>query len=336
MPGQSRGYLLIDGNNIGHATNSRARLTVGDMEVQAIYQSLRVIRPMLASYPMLKPIVLWDGRSWRYDAFKEYKANRNKTPETKSEIKQAENAASWRKQKPYLQRALEYLGVAQLVALNLEADDLAGILTRRWQPKGKKIVLITGDKDWIQLVQPGVGWVDPQRNERITAQTLSEKLGYAKEKKDKDGVVLSSEWIAVPNPRAYLQVKAMMGDSSDGIPGVGGIGEKGAIDIVNRFGTVERFWHAVNIDKIEGLHKKMIDFGTNEEKWYAFHRNMELMDLSSPKIPEAQNIQLTHKPIDASAFEAFCEELNFQSFLTDLNGWMEPFVNSHRVNGGPK
>ncbi|MCH8476057.1 MAG: hypothetical protein LAT55_12620 [Opitutales bacterium] len=334
MPSESRGYLIIDGNNIGYATNSRSRLTVGDMEVQAIYHTLRVLRPMLASYPLLKPIVLWDGRSWRYDAFKEYKASRDKEPETKSEKAQAANTKSWKLQQPSVKRALKDLGIPQIIAMNLEADDIAGMLVRRYQPTGKKVVLITGDKDWIQLVQPGVGWVDPQRDNRINAGNLTEKLGYEKTKKDKDGVVLSRKWIAVPSARAYLQVKAMMGDPSDGIPGVGGIGEKGAIDIVARFGSVERFFDAVNFDKVEGLNKKTLDFGTDANKWAAYKRNMMLMDLSSPDIPKPIGLQLTKKPMDTEAFTTLCEELSFQSFLTDIDGWLEPFVNSYQKNGG--
>ena len=69
-------YLLIDGNNITHAAQSMKKLTVGEIEVQAVYGFLRQIRKLIARYPILKPIVLWDGASWRNMQFPEYKENR--------------------------------------------------------------------------------------------------------------------------------------------------------------------------------------------------------------------------------------------------------------------
>lgn len=300
------GYLVIDGNNIAFAANATRKLHAGEMETQGIYGFLRAIRAAVANYPMLKPIVLWDGHSWRYDAFPAYKAKREKTPETKSEQAMADNRASMREQKPFIRRGLQNLGIAQMVALNLEADDLAGLLVRRYQPQGKKVLLISGDKDWIQLIGPGVGWMDPINDVRITASKLEEKLG-------------------VKTPRQWLEVKALMGDSSDEIPGVGGIGEKGAKELVMIYGSVTSFLNQAMDGSLPELPKKFRDFAESTEKQEIFHRNMKLMDLASPDIPAPLGLKVDQGALNVDEFAGFCEELIFNSIISDLNNWCEPF-----------
>jgi 5'-3' exonuclease len=302
------GYLLIDGNNIAFAANATRKLHAGDMETQGVYGFLRAIRAAVAAYPMLIPVVLWDGRSWRYDAFSGYKAKREKEPENKSEQAMADNRASMREQKPFIRRALLNLGVAQMVALNLEADDLAGILVRRYQLKGKKILLLSGDKDWIQLIGPGVGWMDPINDVRITAASLKDKLG-------------------VETPRQWLEVKALMGDSSDEIPGVGGIGEKGAKELITTYGSVTSFINQINEGSIKpaDLHKKFRELAEDFEKQQIFHRNLKLMDLASPEIPAPLGLKVEKGGLSLDDFAALCEELLFNSIISDLQNWCEPF-----------
>lgn len=300
------GYIVIDGNNIAYAANATRKLHVGDLETQGIYGFLRAIRAAIASYPMLKPIVLWDGRSWRYEAFPTYKAKREKAPETKSEQLLADNRASMREQKPYIRRGLISLGITQMVALNLEADDLAGLLVRRYQPQGKKILLLSGDKDWIQLVGPGVGWMDPINDIRITASTIEAKLG-------------------VKGPRQWLEVKALMGDNSDEIPGVGGIGEKGAKELVLTYGSVTSFLNQAMDGSLPELPKKFRDFAESPEKQEIFHRNLKLMDLASPEIPAPLGLKVEKGALSIDDFAGLCEELIFRSIMSDLNNWCEPF-----------
>ena len=324
----SAGYLLIDGSNVAHANAANKPLTVGDMETQAIYGFLRQLRPLVCRYPTLTPIVLWDGRSWRYDVYPDYKGTRDKKDSNRDyEQKSQAIRESCKKQIPHLKRGLEMLGVRQMHAMNLEADDLAGLLVKRWSGNGKKIVLISGDKDWIQLVRPGVAWRDMIREQVITFNNLSKELGYKKVlEKDADGIETKSEWIGVPSAYAWLEVKAMMGDTSDNLPGVGGIGEKGAIDLVNKFGSVTEFWNRANLENLK-LPKKLKDFATDAEKIANFQRNMALMDLQSSRIPHpaGMTVKGDGKP-DAQAFGAFCGEYLFQSILTDLDNWIEPFA----------
>lgn len=300
------GFIVIDGNNIAYAANATRKLHAGALETQGIYGFLRAVRAAIAAYPMLKPIVLWDGRSWRYEAFPGYKAKREKPPETKSKQLMADNRQSMKEQKPYIRRGLLSLGVTQMVALNLEADDLAGILVRRFQPQGKKILLLSGDKDWIQLVGPGVGWMDPINDIRITTSSIEEKLG-------------------VKTARQWLDVKALMGDSSDEIPGVGGIGDKGAKELVTSFGSVASFLNQAMDGSLPELPKKFRDFAESPEKQEIFYRNLKLMDLSSPEIPAPLGLKVEKGELALDDFAGLCEELIFHSIVSNLNNWCEPF-----------
>lgn len=323
------GYLLIDGMNLAHASNAGQILTAGEQETQGIYGALRMIRKSIATFPQLSPVCLWDGpRSWRKDVFTDYKANRDKEPTTKHEVESARRRASLKTQLPLLKKGLGHLGVAQVVATNLEADDLAGILTRRYASAGKKIMLISGDKDWLQLVRPGVGWFDTIHDLRVTESKLTEKLGYERVRKDRKTGEETREWRGVPNARAFLECKALMGDTSDNIPGVGGIGEKGAIELVIRFGSVRDFFEAVEIHKVD-VPKKLADFCASPEKRDLFYRNLRLMDLAHPDVPAPQNLVVNKGAHDPDAFAGWCGELVFSSITKDLAGWLSPFANQH-------
>lgn len=309
----TRGYLLIDGSNIGYAAAAKTELKVGEQHTGAIYGMLRTIRPMIATFSMLAPIVLWDGASWRKKFFAEYKSNRDTdAPRNKSQEAQQQLRAIYRTQVPLIRRGLELLAVPQMVSLNLEADDLAGILVRRYAPQGKKIMLISADKDWVQLVQPGVGWRDPfaghnsGRIPKITNDTMKDILG-------------------VKSGKEWLQVKALMGDSSDEIPGVGGIGDKGAIELVNTYGSVGDFLNRTIDSTMPKLPKKFADFANSAEKQDIYKRNLRLMDLNSPEIPAPIQLKINKGAYNEEAFSEFCNELAFRSIASDLVNWCEPF-----------
>lgn len=308
-----RGYLLVDGNSVAYAATSVQKLHVGTQEVQGIYGMLRTMRQMVLTYSQLKPIVLWDGVSWRHEHFKEYKASREAPgtedkPLTKAQLEQRQIRESLKVQKKHIMTGLKLLGVTQMRAHNLEADDLAGMLVRRYQGTDRKIMMITGDTDWIQLVGPGTGWRDHRTDKRVTMGNFKEVLG-------------------VDQPQQWLEVKALMGDKSDEIPGVGGIGEKGAIELITTYGSVVSFLNQINEGSIKpiNLHKKFRDLAEDTEKQAIFTRNMRLMDLRSSHIPPPVDLRITKAELELASFEKFCRVLCFQSMLTDLAGWCQPF-----------
>lgn len=301
----AQGLLLIDVLNLTHAANSNKPLSVGELPTQAIYGVLRSLRLAVSTFPQLKPICLHDGRSWRHDAFAGYKASRVKPPSTAAEHKTAAARAQIKPQMPYIRKAFSLLGVTQISTLNLEADDLAGLMVRRAAGKAK-IVLLTADKDWVQLVGPSVMWFDPIHDIRITPASIEERLG-------------------VRTARAFLEVKALMGDPSDDIPGVGGIGDKGARELVNAYGSVTDFLNRAIEEPGLNLPKKFADLASSNEKQDAFLRNLRLMDLNHGSIPAPKDLRVDHGALDQDAFGEFCSDLLFRSISRDLAGWLQPF-----------
>jgi 5'-3' exonuclease len=302
----SRGLLLVDVLNLTHAANANKPLTVGELPTQAIYGFLRSLRLAVTSFPQLTPVCLHDGRSWRHGVFEGYKASRNKTPTTASEHKMASLRQQVRPQLPYIRQALVHLGVRQVNAINLEADDLAGMMVRKSLAENRKVMLLTADKDWIQLVGPNVAWFDPIHDTRITLATIEAKLG-------------------VKSPRAFLEVKALMGDPSDDISGVGGIGEKGAKDLINEYGSVADFLNRSIEDLTVKLPKKFADLADSNEKQEIFARNMRLMDLSHPSIPKPADLRVNAGEFNPEAFMGFCDDLLFRSITGNFEDWIEPF-----------
>lgn len=307
----SKNFLLIDGNNIAHASQSLKTLTQGDMEVQAIYGVLRTLRNAVQMVPNNVPIVLWDGNSWRKGAYLAYKKNRDKEATTAAEEKAQAARASLIQQKPFIYKSIAMLGVQQMIADNMEADDLAAIMVRRFKDTDRRIVLMSGDKDWVQLIGKNVVWVDPidrkgTSPQRITLKTLEHLLG-------------------VKTPSAFVEAKALMGDVSDNITGVGGIGKTGALELLNTYGSVAGFQAQYLDGTLTKLPKKFEALATDPEKHAIFARNMRLMDLNCPRIPKPVNMRMLPSRFSKEAFHKFCRTMMFGSILRNFDEFCASF-----------
>lgn len=293
--------ILVDGNAIGHAANYATKLTSGDMETQAAYGFLNTMRDLHVSYPQHQVVVLWDGRAqWRFDLHPNYKSNRDNDP------KKVKNKESYNRQKPYIEQMMTHLGVRQMLCSTHEADDLAGYLVGSLSKPGNEIILITGDQDWIQLIRPGVKWIDPRQDDRkVTVANLFDKTAYK-------------------TPYAFLEGKCLMGDTSDVVPGVGGIGEKGAPEFIAEFGSVREFWR--RCDAGEFVPKKVAHKNlSSPEGRMRFKRNFKLMQLLKPQLPAQENCKRFGRHFDSEAFAKVCEDLAFISILRKLEQFVEPF-----------
>lgn len=300
-------YLIVDGNSIAHAANAGTPLNVGQTEVQAIYGVMRTMRSKVAIYAGHKPIVLWDGASWRKNQFADYKANRDKK-DSIHEKRQALLKDSLKRQTPAIRKGLTLLGIDQIIASNMEADDLAGILVDRFSSRGDKSILLTADGDWIQLVDDNTIWIDPIHDRKVTAATFLEKTG-------------------VKSPRHFVELKALIGDVSDNVPGVGGIGEKGAKEFLATYDSVANFKNAYldgTLDQ-KKLPKKFRDLCDDENKLVAFGLNIDLMDLKSKRRPKPEGMTVTAGATDIQRFREFCDRLMFRSITQDLENWLGVF-----------
>jgi DNA polymerase-1 len=156
------------------------------------------------------PLRKWNSKTQSFDevSYEGYKANREAMPE------------DLRRQIPYIRRVLEALRIPILEAVGFEADDVIGTLARQAAEQQHEVFIVSGDKDMMQLVTPQVKILNPQKDNLI--------LDPAK----------VTEVLGVP-PEKVVDVMALRGDAVDNIPGAPGIGDKGSVDLILEFGSVE-------------------------------------------------------------------------------------------------
>ena len=331
-----QGSILIDGNAVARACHHAQKLTVGSFQTQAIFGSLRLLRRLAHSYSMHDILYLWDGRAeHRFAMYPEYKANRAAARAADPE-KEADHRA-YEAQVPLLRKAIQAIGVNQLTASNLEADDLAGYFAPRMSKAGRRVLLVTGDTDWLQMVDENVTWLDHREDGKlVTHQNFLEMTGYH-------------------SPREYLQGKALVGDSTDGIGPVGGIGKETAPVLLARFKSIEAFFDACE----KGTHKpnkteRSLWQGRSEfskDEWKArfvgdpadakalkkhmdswpgqgrvlWERNMKLMNLLDGPAPDPAKLEKCLGEFSIPAFRAICDRLGFASITRDMGTFIEPF-----------
>lgn len=181
-------------------------------------------------------IACWDtaAPTFRHEAFKEYKAQRKeKEQELYDQI-------------PIAKEVLETLGIPSVSLDGYEADDLLGTLARIGKKNGYHVRIVTGDRDSLQLIDDDVDVLTFKKGVSVT------HLYDAEEVKKEYGIT----------PEQMIQWKAIRGDSSDNIPGIHGIGEKGATELIQTYDTLENAIRAAkdkNSDLPAGLRKKLID-----------------------------------------------------------------------------
>lgn len=304
--------ILIDGNNLAYAAQSASPLSYEGRPVHAIFHFLKMLKTIAFMYEDDAPIisVLWDTKAqWRYDIYPEYKGKRK---EDLNVIKAKEEMAS---QLPVIRKAISLLSVSQAIGEGYEADDLAGMFTKKFTAYNQPTLLVSGDKDWIQLVNPIVEWYDPIRNRRVTRRTFEEFTGFS-------------------NVQAFVESKALEGDSSDCIDGVAGIGEKTSRALLNHFGSIYNLIGyfddngKVDLDKeffpegAQRARKKINEFLHNGRD--TLDRNMKLMDLRNVPI-DVSKIKITKGNMDMLAFRELCHEHAFQSIVRELHAWERIF-----------
>jgi 5'-3' exonuclease len=295
--------ILIDANSVGRASHAATKLTVGRFQTQAIFGFLRTVGALCRDYPGWQLLVLWDGRAdHRYAIYPQYKEKRKIA--LVDPVKAADRAA-YEAQVPWIKKALELLGVPQMVNSALEADDLAGYLVPRLSAKDE-VLLVTGDSDWLQLVNARTRWFDPRKaGIHVNDQDFFEKTGYF-------------------SPREYIEGKALIGDSTDDIPPAGGIGKKGAPEFMAQFRSMEAFRAQCDSGAFVPKLKAHINLWKGEPR-RNWERNMKLMDLLGQPHPDPTKTTITNGMLNEPAFRALCERLVFQSILREWDHILKPF-----------
>ncbi|MEK7632952.1 MAG: DNA polymerase I [Patescibacteria group bacterium] len=214
-------FLILDGNALLHrAWHAVPPLTTQDGRVvNAVYGFAMVIEKMRSE---LKPdfmAVAWDlpGGTFRHEEYAEYKATREK------------KAQELYDQIPMIQELLKPYGIPSLSVPGFEGDDILGTISAMNEANGVKTLIVTGDLDALQLVTPMTHVV-------FFVKGLSQTKLY-------DNAAVKERYGL--NPSQLIDYKTLVGDTSDNLPGIRGIGEKGAVELINTFKTVDGIFDAM-------------------------------------------------------------------------------------------
>jgi DNA polymerase-1 len=239
--------------------------------------------------------------TFRHREFKDYKAHRPPPPDDLIA------------QIPYVKKVCQALRVPVLEMEGFEADDLIGTLARQAKERGLEVVIVTSDKDMLQLVDDRVSVLKPQRD------PANRKEQYVR--LDPAGV----ESTFGVRPDQVVDVLSLMGDASDNVPGVPGIGEKGAKEIIRRYGNLEAALAAAATEASGSpagedgpLKRKAYREGLREHAQDArFSHRLVTIDTSAP-VPLDLEALKVGSPDHAAAVPLFTE-LEFTSLLKDVS-----------------
>ena len=229
------------------------------------------------------PLRKWNGKTQSFDevSYEGYKANRAAMPE------------DLRRQIPYIRRALEALRIPILEAEGFEADDVIGTLAREAAERAHEVFIVSGDKDMMQLVTPAVKILNPQKDNLI--------LDPAK----------VMETLGVP-PEKVVDVMALRGDAVDNIPGAPGIGDKGSVELILEFGSVEAVLDRASEVKRKSYRESL------EQNRDSVLLSKELVTIDCHVPLELDLSAMETQPPDLEACRELFTELEFTSMLKDL------------------
>ncbi|MBR7129966.1 MAG: DNA polymerase I [Tidjanibacter sp.] len=224
------------------------------------------------------------GGNFRNQLFPDYKANRSETPE---DIIAAV---------PYIKEILKAMRIPILEVAGYEADDVIGTLSHKAAAAGYDVYMVTPDKDFGQLVGPTV---------RIY-----------KQRKGGEGVEIVGpaeikEHYGFDDPRKVIDILALWGDASDNIPGVKGVGEKGAIKLVNEFGTVEEI--LADTTRLKGKQRENVEAGAEQLR---LSKVLATISLDAPI--EFVPSELAMCAPDCEALKEIYRKLDFNMFLREM------------------
>src|SRR5215210_1624658 len=274
---------LIDGySNIFRAfyairnlSNSRGEPT------NAVYGFVTMLRKLLREdKPDLVGVALDIGKTFRNEKFEDYKANRTPMPE------------DLQSQIPWIRRTLEAYRIPALELQGYEADDVLGSIACRATDQGYDVVLVSADKDLMQLVNPHVSLFHTGRDKLYGPAEVEEDFG-------------------VP-PEKVVDVLALMGDSIDNIPGVPGIGEKGAKALIKEYGSLEELLARAGEVSRKAYREGLVqhaDQARLSKELSTIHVDCEI-----PFDP----VTLRHDPPDPAALRSLFTELEFFSLVEEL------------------
>ena len=282
--GAGKRVLLVDGSALLYRSyfafirnplrNSRGEPT------SVTYGVLQTLQNLLERRPPDRLAVVFDtGKpTFRHKVYAEYKAHRPPTPdELKAQI-------------PRARLAIELLGIPIVEQEGVEADDLIGTLAKEAERDGATVLLVTGDKDFFQIISERIQVLSPQgRGDLVPmdAAAVRERFGVA--------------------PDEMVDLLALMGDASDNVPGVPGIGEKTAAQLIKQFHTLDALYGALDQVERPSLREKLRQ---NEDR-ARLSRNLTTIRTDLPV--DRHWWELERRPVRAAELHRLLDELEFQA-----------------------
>lgn len=226
-------WILIDGNSIANrAFYAMPPLTnSAGLHTNAVFGFTTMLLRLLEEEKPTHVLVAFDAGKvvFRHEGYTEYKGGRAKTPPELSE------------QFPVMKDLLKAFGISQFELSGYEADDIIGTLTRMADEQNVQTLVVTGDKDMLQLASDNVTIAITRKGisevEQFSPAAIDEKYGL--------------------KPMQIIDLKGLMGDASDNIPGIPGVGEKTALKMLHEFGSVEEV--LANTDSLKGKMKEKVE-----------------------------------------------------------------------------
>ena len=283
----SKTIYLVDASTFIHRSYHAIRhlSTKDGRPTNAIYGFVATMQKILREKKPEYMAVAYDakGPSFRKDMYPEYKANRPPMPEDL--IAQQEP----------IREIIKAMGLRGIEIQGLEADDIIAALTSRAAEKGYEVVIIAGDKDYYQLLADNVSLYDPnpKKETTITTETLMEKFGVT--------------------PALFLDVQGLMGDTTDNIPGVPGVGEKTALKLIKDFGDMDGVFQNLEQIKSEKMRAKLAE---NKDGAYL---SRELARLKTDADVGVAPDDLKVDSPDQDALLNIYQDLDFTKFAADLD-----------------
>lgn len=277
--------LLLDGNSLAYRAFFALPLLTNDsgIHTNAVYGFTTMLQKILEEEQPTKILVAFDAgkTTFRHDSYEEYKGGRQKTPPELSE------------QFPYLRKLIDAYQIKRYELEMYEADDIIGTLAKQAEKENIEVIIISGDKDLTQLATDHVTVYITRKGmtdiEHYTPAHIQEKYGLT--------------------PKQIIDMKGLMGDTSDNIPGVPGVGEKTAIKLLKEYGTLEKLYEDIESMKPSKMKEKLVN---NEQQ---AHLSKKLATIYTEAPIEISMNDLLYPGPNQEAVLKVWQELSFKSLI---------------------
>ena len=284
MNNQKKRIALIDSYSfVFRAYFSMPALTRKDgTPVGAVYGFTKMMMRLLASLDFTHIVAIFDSgsKTFRNEIYSEYKMNRQECPE------------DLKPQFPIIRQVAESLNLATLEKKNYEADDLIATIAKQVDPDEYEVLIISPDKDLMQLVSDHIKIYDAGKDKMIDRAAVKEKFGV--------------------KPEQVVDILALIGDAADNIPGVKGVGPKTASELISEFGSLENLYQ--NLDKIK--QKKRKEYLETDHEKAKLSKILARLEENVDFDSDLSNFKV--RPIDPQKLINFLEAQNFNSLATKV------------------